>query len=311
MDNKLSKGFEKAHVLIKLLSAGTGACIADILTFPLDTVKVRLQIQGEGLKVAKEHQLSLIGMTKHIVKKEGALNLYNGLTAGLQRQMCFASIRIGFYEPVKNFYLNLMDQKESATNFAIGTRILAGATTGTICVVFAQPTDVVKIRFQSAAKGSESERYKTTREAYRRIWHEEGLQGLWKGTIPNVIRNAVCNVAECVSYDVIKDSLLVAKIFEDGVLLHIATASLTGVITTIVASPVDVVKTRYMNSPKGAYRNAIHLTATMLHEGPLAFYKGFIPNCARLISWNLAMWVSYEQIKILVANYINARDGKT
>ena len=32
---------------VKVLSAGTAACIADLVTFPLDTAKVRLQIQGE------------------------------------------------------------------------------------------------------------------------------------------------------------------------------------------------------------------------------------------------------------------------
>ena len=32
----------------QLLTAGTAACIADIMTFPLDTVKVRLQVQGEA-----------------------------------------------------------------------------------------------------------------------------------------------------------------------------------------------------------------------------------------------------------------------
>lgn len=29
---------------IKLLTAGTSGCVADIITFPLDTAKVRLQV---------------------------------------------------------------------------------------------------------------------------------------------------------------------------------------------------------------------------------------------------------------------------
>lgn len=31
----------------------------------------------------------------------------------------------------------------------LGARILAGATTGSMCVLFAQPTDVVKVRYQA------------------------------------------------------------------------------------------------------------------------------------------------------------------
>ena len=33
---------------VQLLTAGTAACIADALTFPLDTVKVRLQVSIWG-----------------------------------------------------------------------------------------------------------------------------------------------------------------------------------------------------------------------------------------------------------------------
>ena len=32
---------------VQLVTAGTAACVADLFTFPLDTAKVRLQVQGE------------------------------------------------------------------------------------------------------------------------------------------------------------------------------------------------------------------------------------------------------------------------
>ena len=49
----------------------------------------------------------------------------------------------------------------------------------------------------------------------------------------------------------------------------------TGFCTTLVASPVDVVKTRYMNSAQGVYRSAVECALRMLaQEGPAAFYKG-------------------------------------
>lgn len=112
--------------------------------------------------------------------------------------------------------------------------------------------------------------------------------------------------------------------------------------TTVIASPVDVVKTRYMNSPPGQYKSAINCAWTMLtKEGPTAFYKGwaflfdlstlvclgilctwghsieviqqccissllfflcfffrrFVPSFLRLGSWNVVMFVSFEQIK--------------
>jgi solute carrier family 25 uncoupling protein 8/9 len=111
--------------------------------------------------------------------------LYNGLAAGLQRQMAFSAIRIGAYETVKKTYqdftgcefllfpfktnvtcntgippsglilflflnshvksLSVLDNSGAGFLFV---RIAAGATTGTLAILAAQPTDVVKIRMQ-------------------------------------------------------------------------------------------------------------------------------------------------------------------
>lgn len=80
------------------------------------------------------------------------------------------------------------------TDLGVGTRLLAGCTTGAMAVVFAQPTDVVKVRFQAQVHLSESssvKRYSRTIDAYKTIARDEGVKGLWKGKIKwgNNIRN--------------------------------------------------------------------------------------------------------------------------
>jgi solute carrier family 25 uncoupling protein 8/9 len=48
------------------------------------------------------------------------------------------------------------------------------------------------------------------------------------------------------------------------------------------------------------YRGAIHCAINMYREGGLfAFYKGFMPSFVRLGSWNICMFVSFEQLKRL------------
>lgn len=43
----------------------------------------------------------------------------------------------------------------------------------------------------------------------------------------------------------------------------------------MVASPVDVVKTRYMNASPGRYRSALScLLALLTQDGPAGLYKG-------------------------------------
>lgn len=281
---------------VKFLGAGTAACIADLITFPLDTAKVRLQIQGESLgpmkAVSNLQYRGVLGTILTMVRTEGPLSLYNGLVAGLHRQMCFASVRIGLYDSVKQFYTKGSD------NAGIGSRLLAGSTTGAMAVAVAQPTDVVKVRFQAQMRAGGDQRYGSTVEAYKTIAREEGFRGLWKGTSPNIARNAIVNCAELVTYDLIKDSLLKAHLMTDDLPCHFTSAFGAGFCTTIIASPVDVIKTRYMNSAQGQYSSAVHCALTMLQkEGPQAFYKGFMPSFLRLGSWNVVMFVTYEQLK--------------
>ncbi|XP_067841946.1 dicarboxylate carrier UCP2-like isoform X2 [Heptranchias perlo] len=254
------------------------------------------QIQGESksvTSVTSPKYRGVFGTIATIVKTEGARSLYNGLVAGLQRQMSFASVRIGLYDSVKQFYSNGHD------TVTIGSRLLAGCTTGAMAVTLAQPTDVVKVRFQAQVTlTGVNKRYNGTIDAYRTIAKEEGLQGLWKGTLPNIVRNSIVNCSELVTYDLIKDALIKYNLMTDNLPCHFCAAFGAGFCATIIASPVDVVKTRYMNSAPGQYRSALNCAFTMLtKEGLTAFYKGFMPSFLRLGSWNVVMFVTYEQLK--------------
>lgn len=67
-----------------------------------------LQIQGESqgpVRTAASAQYrGVLGTILTMVRTEGLRSPYNGLVAGLHRQMSFASIRIGLYDSVKQFY---------------------------------------------------------------------------------------------------------------------------------------------------------------------------------------------------------------
>lgn len=117
--------------------------------------------------------------------------------------------------------------------------------------------------------------------------------------MPNISRNVIVNVAEIVCYDIIKDLILASGYLRDGIPCHLTAATAAGLCTTMAASPVDVIKTRYMNSAAGEYKGAIDCAIkTFVQEGSTAFYKGFVPSFSRLVSWNIVMWVTYEQMKL-------------
>ncbi|KAI2805820.1 mitochondrial carrier [Blomia tropicalis] len=221
----------------KMLCAGMAACTADIVSFPLDVAKVRLQIStsmatnSNGI-VYRGLFGTIFGMIKH----EGFTSLYGGISPGLQRQCLFASIRIGLYDPVKEFYTNLLHLDSQSSSSIMLVRIASAITTGAIGISVAQPTDVVKVRMQAQSRGIGAVKYNSSIHAYKTIYGSEGLRGLWKGLGPNIARNSMVNAAELVCYDTVKESIIAHHWLVDGFPCHFCSA-FSGLCTKVACSP--------------------------------------------------------------------------
>jgi solute carrier family 25 uncoupling protein 8/9 len=110
---------------------------------------------------------------KTIFAEEGPKALWKGITAGLQRQIVFAGIRIGLYPNVRDAICGTLKEGQQPT---LVQRILAGLLTGAIGISVASPTDVVKIRLQAEGKKPEGvpKKYNGSIDAYKKIVAEEG-----------------------------------------------------------------------------------------------------------------------------------------
>jgi solute carrier family 25 (mitochondrial uncoupling protein), member 8/9 len=72
-----------------------------LCTIPLDTAKVRLQLQknaASSLDLPKYR--GMLGTVATIAREEGSAALWKGIVPGLQRQCIYGGLRIGLYEPV-------------------------------------------------------------------------------------------------------------------------------------------------------------------------------------------------------------------
>lgn len=287
--------------LALMLISGTAASVGEIATIPFDTAKVRLQNQVVGAD-GKKNYTGLFNVLRKMVVEEGVRSPWKGVSAGVQRQMAFAPIRIGLYQPVSQFYQGGSEGKAS-----ILVRIAAGLTTSAIGITIASPTDVVKVRLQSEGRlpPGVSRRYDGSIDAYRKIIKSEGIRGLWTGYGPNLARNCVVNATELVAYDLTKQFLLELPFFDDNIFTHICSGLGAGLAATLLGSPVDVIKTRVMSAQGSTDQTGPLRTAfSMLkNEGPLSFYKGFLPNFARVGSWNIVTWVTLEQLKEVYMKY--------
>lgn len=279
---------------VLMVLSGAAASWGEFCTIPFDTAKVRLQMQDKANPVYR----GLFHTLQSMFQQEGLRAPWKGVTAGIQRQCAFAPIRIGLYEPVRNFYVG----KDFKGDPPILQKIAAGLTTSAIGITVASPTDVVKVRLQAEGRlpPGAVRRYNGAIDAYKKIVAQEGVGGLWTGYGPNLARNCVVNATELVAYDQAKQVFL-ANGLPDNAMTHILSGLTAGLAATLLGSPVDVVKTRVMAqkaSTTPEFKGPIDCAVKLLrNQGPLAFYKGFIPNFARIGSWNIVTWTTLEFLK--------------
>ena len=84
---------------------GLASCFAESCTIPVDTVKVRMQnFQDIYLRMSQTYA--------KIFTEEGFFAFYRGLSAGLLRQISYASLRIGIYD----FSIQELEKKKVDVN---------------------------------------------------------------------------------------------------------------------------------------------------------------------------------------------------
>ncbi|KAL7248465.1 hypothetical protein ACSBR2_003239 [Camellia fascicularis] len=282
-------------------SSAFAACFAELCTIPLDTAKVRLQLQKKavaGDAVTLPKYKGMLGTVATIAREEGLASLWKGIVPGLHRQCLFGGLRIGLYEPVKTLYVG----DNFVGDVPLSKKVLAALTTGALGITIANPTDLVKVRLQAEGKlpPGVPRRYSGALNAYSTIVRQEGVGALWTGIGPNIARNAIINAAELASYDQVKQTILKIPGFTDNVFTHLLSGLGAGFFAVCIGSPVDVVKSRMMGD-SSAYKSTLDcFVKTLKNDGPFAFYKGFIPNFGRLGSWNVIMFLTLEQAKKFV-----------
>jgi len=220
LTNKMSTSGDeklKSEAGLKFLFGGASCCTAALFTNPIDVIKTRLQIQGELLKKG-QGEIKYKGFFRgflRIWKDEGLGGLYKGLPASLLREASYSTIRMGGYDVMKELL--------GATNPAatpLWKKIVAGATSGAIGSAIANPTDLVKVRFQAEGP-TQSLRYRNTLHAFVEIFKTEGLSGLYRGVGPTTQRAALLTAAQLPSYDHSKHLLLNIGVFQrDGPHVH-------------------------------------------------------------------------------------------
>ena len=181
--------------------------------------------------------------------------------------------------------------------------MLGGVTSGIAAIAIANPTDVVKVRLQAQGKPGVTKRYNGSLDCYKKIFLSEGLKGFYSGFLPSMISSSVLNTAELVTYFHVKQLLL--NHFKESTSMHMFCGFLSGLVCVAVGTPFVMIKTRMMNK-QVAYKGMLDcVRKTIKCEGPRAFYKGWSAFLVGITTWNMVMFMTYEQVKKFV-NYVHS-----
>lgn len=184
-----------------LLAGLAGGACSTVLLYPLDLIKVRLQVNEDprstnSSTATSKPRLSSLQMLRVIVRHEGLVGLYQGLIpAGVGSSVSWGGYFF-VYEGLKREYrqvaLTLPTHSapsrplNSVENFTLAC--LAGAS----MVVITNPVWLIKTRMQLQMKRTAKELhmkapYNGMLDAGRTIWREEGFWALYKGSGPAML----------------------------------------------------------------------------------------------------------------------------
>lgn len=121
-----------------------------------------------------------------------------GLDSAILRQFVYCGIRLGLFKVLED---NVKAKQNRNLTFL--EKVAYSLLSGAVGSVIANPTDMALIRFQSDNDLPVNERrnYKNVFDALRRIYTEEGLAGMWRGSVPTIARAMAVNCSHLVSYN--------------------------------------------------------------------------------------------------------------
>lgn len=260
--------------MIKTFGAMTGGVVEACSLQPLDVLKTRMQMSGQGLA----HTFSTT------VKNEGFAALYKGLTPFCTHLVLKYSVRWWFNDTYRGLLADENGKVSTPASFLAG--LMSGVTEAVIIVT---PFEVIKTRLQTQ-KGLDPTKlkYKGPIDVVRQVVNEEGVRSLWKGNGPTMVRQGWNQLFLFGPYALIKEAVF-DKQMHETLEFHqtIMLGSLVGSLGPLTNNPFDVAKTRLMNQKEiGAARKYTNMFQCISHvlknEGLTALWRGCFMRIARV-----------------------------
>ncbi|KAL7477004.1 hypothetical protein ACHAW6_002823 [Cyclotella cf. meneghiniana] len=280
-------------------TSGLGGIIGWCIVHPFNTAAVRMNLASMQGK-----HTSIMG----IFREQGFMSLYDGLAAGVGRQVFYASSRLGLFDTCRD----ILHEYRGKTDFA--GRVVVGAATGATAAAISCPMEVATVRMSNDVNLPPEERrnYKGLMDVFKRIYTEEGVSAFWRGSVPFAQRAALVGVFQVATLDQFKE--LYAHYFnqEKGSLANVFSSAMSsGLIYSIATMPLEAAKNRMASQKPDKVTGKLLYTSTLqtmrtvsASEGFLALYNGFLPYYIRCGGHTVAMFISVQLMRDFYARSV-------
>ncbi|KAL7929087.1 mitochondrial carrier domain-containing protein [Trichoderma chlorosporum] len=199
----------------RLACGGIAGITSVVFTYPLDIVRTRLSIQSASFAELGARPVKLPGMWATLgsmYKTEGGMSaLYRGIIPTVAGVAPYVGLNFMVYESIRKALTPEGEQNPSAPR-----KLLAGAISGAVAQTFTYPFDVLRRRFQINTMSGMGYQYKSISDAIRVIVLQEGVKGLYKGIVPNLLKVAPSMASSWLSFEMTRDFLTDLKPAEES-----------------------------------------------------------------------------------------------
>ncbi len=268
---------------LQLFAGSASATVACVACQPMDLVKTRLQQRKSAENDAKYNTIT--SAIRNIIKDDGVLGLWHGSGSTALRVIPGAGLYFMLLHGATTQHMRRTGRAMTFTE-----SLFVGSAARAMAAVVANPFAVAKSRVESVGVFS----YDTTADAVKDVFRNAYTRGLTTQILSDVIYSGV-------SFSIVNQATRPFSSGKPSMPAQFAISAGAGLIGTMVAYPLDVLKTRLALARKEAGEHVAMwpVAREMMREEPAAFVKGMPFVMARRGVTTAVTWSMYRYIVAL------------
>lgn len=171
-------------VIGRLAAGACAGMTSTFVTYPLDVLRLRLAVEPGCISMS---QVAL-----NMLRDEGMASFYSGLGPSLLGIAPYIAVNFCIFDLVKK---SLPEKYQKRTETSLATALVSA----TLATLMCYPLDTVRRQMQM--KGSP---YNTVFDAFPGILERDGFLGLYRGFVPNALKNLPNSSIRLTAFDTVK-----------------------------------------------------------------------------------------------------------